>query len=81
LNNSSSRSSSSSQVVFSSQSAPSANSSQAAVSKTSGPGGQSTGQHGTSAINPISLEQRINKVISQNQAIVETLGSTVSFPF
>jgi hypothetical protein len=26
------------------------------------------------AINPISLEQRINKVISQNQAIVETLG-------
>jgi hypothetical protein len=29
---------------------------------------------GASGISPISLEQRINKVISQNQAIVETLG-------
>ena len=31
-------------------------------------------------INPISLEQRINKVISQNQAIVETLGETIRCP-
>jgi hypothetical protein len=30
---------------------------------------------GASGISPISLEQRINKVISQNQAIVETLGN------
>ena len=35
---------------------------------------------GAGGINPISLEQRINKVISQNQAIVETLGETIRCP-
>jgi hypothetical protein len=70
---SSSISSSSSQPVYSSPSGPttSESSSQQQPPAASKAGGQTVGASG---ISPISLEQRINKVISQNQAIVETLG-------
>jgi hypothetical protein len=65
--------SSSSQPVYSSPSGPATSESSSqqppAASKA---GGQTVGASG---ISPISLEQRINKVISQNQAIVETLGN------
>jgi hypothetical protein len=77
--------SSTQQTVYSSPSnaALSTTSSSSSGSQPSAAAGKITNRppalHG--AINPISLEQRINKVISQNQAIVETLGKIIIFIF
>ena len=68
----------SAQLIQSSQSAAAVvSSSQQQAAK---PGVGAAVMLGAGGINPISLEQRINKVISQNQAIVETLGETIRCP-